>query len=34
MADLDRKYYACDENLELLLALYTLENKEHFTAQK
>ena len=32
--ELDRRYYACNENVEVSLAQYALEHKEHFTAQK
>lgn len=28
---LDRKYYACEENIEALLAQYALSHREHFT---
>ena len=31
--ELDTRYYACNENIEALLAQYALKNKEHFVAQ-
>jgi len=30
---LDERYYSCRENLEKLLSLYAIENKEHFVSQ-
>ena len=32
--ELDSRYYCCDENIEALLALYAINNKEHFTVHK
>jgi hypothetical protein len=32
--ELDRKYYGCGENIEALLAQYTLKNREHFRAEE
>jgi len=30
--ELDNRYYACEENIDALLAQYALDHKEHFTA--
>ncbi|HEX2473603.1 MAG TPA: DMP19 family protein, partial [Lacipirellulaceae bacterium] len=34
LSKLDDRYYACDEDIDVLLALYALDNKEHFRRAK
>lgn len=34
LSELDNRYNSCDESIEVLIALYVIKHKDHFTAKE